>query len=147
MNGMMADLGVHLDGGTSFGADRTEYKPEEAWNFELGASFHKAGFRADANAFYITALRQQLTVFPPGMSTGRMMTNAGKSRSYGVEAQVRYSKGGFAGHAAWGWNNARFTEYVDGTADYAGKRIPYSPAPESAPLPGTRRIRWWSPSM
>ena len=128
MNGMMADLGVHLDGGTSFGADRTEYQPEEAWNFELGASFHKGGFRADANAFYITALRQQLTVFPPGMSTGRMMTNAGKSRSYGVEAQVSYNHGGLMAHAAYGWNNARFTEYVDGTADYAGKRIPYSPA-------------------
>ena len=128
MNGMMADLGVHLDGGTSFGADRTEYQPEEAWNFELGFGYRKGGFSAAANAFYITALRQQLTVFPPGMSTGRMMTNAGKSRSYGVEVQVRYSKGGFVGHAAWGWNNARFVSFSDGNADYAGKRIPYSPA-------------------
>lgn len=128
MNGMMDDLGVHFDDErVSIGADRTEYKPEEAWNFELGASFHKDGFRADVNAFYITALRQQLTVFPPGMSTGRMMTNAGKSRSYGVEAQVSYNKGGFAAHAAWGWNNARFTEYTDGTVSYAGNRIPYSP--------------------
>lgn len=128
MNGMMDDLGVHFDNErVSIGADRTEYKPEEAWNFELGASFHKGGFRADVNAFYITALRQQLTVFPPGMSTGRMMTNAGKSRSYGVEAQVSYNKGGFAAHAAWGWNNARFTEYTDGTVSYAGNRIPYSP--------------------
>ncbi len=129
MNGMMDDLGVHLDNGSvSMGADRTEYQPEEAWNFELGASFHKGGFRADASAFYITALRQQLTVFPPGMSTGRMMTNAGKSRSYGVEAQVSYNHGGFMAHAAYGWNNARFTEYVDGDANYAGNRIPYSPA-------------------
>ncbi len=129
MNGMMDDLGVHLDNGSiSIGADRTEYQPEEAWNFELGASFHKGGFRADANAFYITALRQQLTVFPPGMSTGRMMTNAGKSRSYGVEAQVSYNHGGFMAHAAYGWNNASFTEYVDGDANYAGNRIPYSPA-------------------
>lgn len=129
MNGMMDDLGVHLDNShVSMGADRTEYQPEEAWNVELGASFHKGGFRADANAFYITALRQQLTVFPPGMSTGRMMTNAGKSRSYGVEAQVSYNHGGFMAHAAYGWNNARFTEYVDGDANYAGNRIPYSPA-------------------
>ena len=57
-----------------------------------------------------------------------MMTNAGKSRSYGVEAQVSYNHGGLMAHAAYGWNNARFTEYVDGNADYAGKRIPYSPA-------------------
>lgn len=129
MNGMMADLGVHLDSGsTSIGADRTEYQPEEAWNFELGIQYRREGFSAGANAFYISALRQQLTVFPPGMSTGRMMTNAGKSRSYGVEAQLMYRKGGFQGHASWGWNNARFTEYTDGTADYAGKRIPYSPA-------------------
>ena len=117
MNGMMDEVGVHLDNGSiSIGADRTEYQPEEAWNFELGASFHKGGFRADA------------TVFPPGMSTGRMMTNAGKSRSYGVEAQVSYNHGGFMAHAAYGWNNARFTEYVDGDANYAGNRIPYSPA-------------------
>lgn len=128
MNGMMDDLGVHLDNGSSpIGADRTEYKPEEAWNFEAGFSFVKGGFSAHASAFFIAALNQQLTVFPPGMSTGRMMTNAGKSRSYGAEVQVRYSKGGFMAHAAWGWNDARFTEYIDGTVNYAGKRVPYSP--------------------
>lgn len=128
MNGMMADMGVYMDLPTvSVGADKTEYQPEEAWTLEVGATYRKDGFQASANAFWIEALRQQLTVFPPGKSTGRMMTNAGKSRSIGAEVQVQYRKGGFSTHLSWGWNNARFLEFSDGQADYAGNRIPYSP--------------------
>ena len=129
MNGMMADMGVYPDRpAVSIGADKTEYRPEEAWNFELGAGYGKNGLRMNASLYYIAALRQQLTVFPPGMSTGRMMTNAGKSRSFGAEASALYRKGGFHAHAAYSWNNARFVEFRDGQADYGGKRIPYSPA-------------------
>lgn len=129
MDGMMADMGVHLDIPTvSVGADKTEYQPEEAWNFEAGLSYAKGGFRASFDAFYMDILRQQLTVFPPGKSTGRMMVNAGRSRSYGTEAQLSYSRGGFGSMLSWGWNDARFTEFNDGLADYAGNRIPYSPA-------------------
>lgn len=128
MNGLMADLGVYLDRPmASSVADNTEYQPEELWNFEAGVSFKGEHLRADATAFYSGAVNQQLTVFPPGMTTGRMMTNAGRSRSYGVEMQVSYEYGGFRGRASWGWNDARFTVFDDGQADYSGNRIPHSP--------------------
>lgn len=128
MNGLMADLGVYLDRPTvSAVADNTEYQPEELWNFEAGFGYRGEHFRADATAFYASAVNQQITVFPPGMTTGRMMTNAGRSRSYGVELQASYEYGGFRSRASWGWNDARFTFFDDGQADYSGNRIPYSP--------------------
>lgn len=128
MNGLMADLGVYLDRPmVSAVAGNTEYQPEELWNFETGAAYHGKHLRAEATVFLAEAFNQQLTVFPPGMSTGRMMTNAGRSRSYGVEAQLSYERGGFLGHASWGWNNARFVSFNDGNTIYDGNRIPYSP--------------------
>lgn len=129
MNGLMADLGVYLDRpAVSVGAGNTEYKPEEAWNVEAGIRIRPGrSFRADVSAFVIDAVNQQLTVFPPGLSTGRMMTNAGRSLSYGVEAEADWTPGKFHGHLSYGWNRARFTEYSDGNKDYAGMRIPYSP--------------------
>lgn len=128
MNGLMADLGVYLDRpAVSVGAGNTEYKPEEAWNAEGGFRYGAGSFRAELSAYLIAAVNQQLTVFPPGMSTGRMMTNAGRSLSYGVEAQASWTPGHFFSHLSYSWNRARFTEFSDGNNDYAGKRIPYSP--------------------
>ena len=129
MNGLMADLGVYLDRPTvSVLAGHTEYQPEEMWNVEAGARYRGKHFTASATLFYAHAVNQQLTVFPPGMTTGRMMTNAGRSRSLGAELEASYRKGAFHARASWGWNDARFIEFHDGQADYAGKRIPYSPA-------------------
>lgn len=71
---------------------------------------------------------QQLTVFPPGKSTGRMMANAGRSRSLGTEAEAEWMPGEFCLKASYAWCDARFIEYNDGNHDYAGNRIPYVPA-------------------
>lgn len=129
MNGLMADLGVYLDRpSVSVGAGHTEYRPEEAWNVELGFRYTRGTvFHASVSAFLIDAVNQQLTVFPPGMSTGRMMANAGRSLSCGVEAEADWTPGFFHAHLSYGWNRARFTAFSDGNNDYAGKRIPYSP--------------------
>lgn len=116
MNGLMADLGVYLDRpAVSAVAGNTEYQPEELWNWELGLGYKGKHLTAQFTAFYDYALNQQITVFPPGLTTGRMMTNAGKSQIYGAEAQAAYRKGGFTGRASWSWNR------------YIGRRIPYSP--------------------
>lgn len=71
---------------------------------------------------------QQITVFPSGKSTGRMMANAGNSRSIGAEAEFGYGFRNFSLSAAYGFCDARFTDYNDGLSDYTGNRIPYSPA-------------------
>lgn len=111
-------------------ADIISYDPEKSWNFEFGGHFSTRDrlFTADAALFWIECFDQQLTVFPAGQTTGRMMTNAGRSRSFGVEfsfnatlAKNLYLSG------AYGYTNARFREFIDGSNNYAGNRIPYAP--------------------
>lgn len=129
MNGLMADLGVYFDKPvTSAGAGNTEYKPESAWNYELGSRFDSgSGLSIGAGAYVMDCRNQQLTVFPAGQSIGRMMTNAGRSRSCGAELESRWKRERFGCTLAYGWTRAIFLEYKDNNTDYAGKRIPYSP--------------------
>ncbi len=129
MTALMKDLGVYLDNlPASVGAENTRYKPESAWNFETGVRLVKENFRAEATLYYMDVRNQQLTVFPPGKSTGRMMTNAGASRSLGAEAELDWRPGDFHFHASYAWCDARFVSYNDGNHDYSGNRIPYVPA-------------------
>ena len=132
MNGLMADLGVYLDDpGVAVTADDTAYRPEKTWNYEIGGSLdvNRGGHRlsASATAFYIACRDQQITLFPPGKSTGRMMANVGRSRSIGVEASASYSYKGLDLSASYGYTDARFMKYDDGNNDYSGNHIPYSP--------------------
>lgn len=119
MTALMKDLGVYLDKEMmSVVADNTEYDPEKAWNFELGARYGKGSFRADAALYWLEVRDQQLTVFPPGMTTGRMMTNAGRSRSLGAESQLDWHPGRWRLHASYGYCHATME----------GKGLPYVPA-------------------
>lgn len=128
MNAVMSDLGVYLDRQfVSVSADNTEYDPESAWNMEIGARLREGAFSAGASAYYIDVHNQQLTVFPPGMSTGRMMTNAGHSRSLGVETELGWNPERFRSHLSWSWTDARFVSYNDGNNDYSGNQLPYVP--------------------
>lgn len=76
-------------------ADVVTYKPEKSWNYEVGAHLstpsHKV--QADLALFYIDCRDQQLTVFPEGQVTGRLMTNAGRTRSFGGEASLLATSG------------------------------------------------------
>ncbi len=106
------------------------YKPESSWNYEAGAhiSDPSGSLSAQAALFYIDCRDQQVTMFPDGTTTGRIMANAGRSRSYGVELTVRYSPiERLAVTASYGFTDARFTEFNDGINDYSGKYIPYAP--------------------
>lgn len=112
----------------------TSYKPEKSWNYEIGGHFSCAGGRVltDLTAFYIDCRDQQLTVFPDGTTTGRMMTNAGRTRSTGVEASItarptsRWNL-----RASYGFTDARFLRYTDfengEEVSYKNKIIPYAP--------------------
>ena len=129
MTALMKDLGVYLDTPTvSVGAENTRYKPETAWNYETGLRFVKETFRVEGSVYYMDVRNQQLTVFPPGKSTGRMMTNAGVSRSLGAEAEAEWRPGAFEFRASYAWCDARFVHYNDGNNDYSGNRVPYVPA-------------------
>lgn len=133
MTRLMELCGVHLPGDEdSLGAENTVYKPEFSDNFELGGmlDLHPGSMRLTLSTviYYVLGRNQQITVFPQGMSTGRMMKNAGLSRSTGVELSLSLQKGAFRCDAAWGFSDARFLRYKDGNNDYSGKRIPYVPA-------------------
>lgn len=134
MEDMMSDLGVSFDD-NGFGAydvsDVITYKPERCWNFELGADgVVQAGggtLSAGVSLFLIETFDQQLTVFP-SEGTGRMMTNAGRSRSLGAELNASWHCGPLAVDAAYGHTDARFVRYDNGREDFSGKYVPYIPS-------------------
>lgn len=135
-NQMKADLlgalGLYMD---NMLADYTiddviGYKPEHNWNIETGAhlSLFDKLMTADVALFHIDCRDQQLTVFPKGKTTGRMMTNAGHSHSYGAEIALSANIARQIKLAAtYGYTNATFTEYVSGNDDFAGQYVPYVP--------------------
>ena len=110
--------------------DLMSYRPEQSWNLELGGHFSclEGAVRGDFALFAIFVRNQQLTVFPAGQSTGRMMTNAGRTRSLGGELSLQLSPWRTLDlNLACGYTDARFVRYDDGQQDYAGRRIPYAP--------------------
>lgn len=128
MTGRSLDLSEY-DSGIS--AEDISYEPETCYNYELGGEFL---FRRRAHAlrlattfYHIDCRDQQITVFPLGDGTGRMMANAGKSRSNGIEAELSWAWRGWDVRLSGSFTDARFVEYDDGVDDYSGNDIPYSP--------------------
>lgn len=111
------------------------YKPEVSWNYEIGAHLNLFGnmFHWDIAAFYMQVRNQQLSVMAGNYGFGRMMVNAGKSHSCGLETTLRGQL--VDGHLDWnfnyGYTRAIFDEYVDGEGEnqisYKDKRVPYVP--------------------
>lgn len=107
------------------------YKPEKAWNIELGTHIQAwyNRIKLDADIFYMDCRDRQLTVFPPGLTTGRMMTNAGHTRNYGTEVTAAITSTSHTTvNVNYGFTHATFAQYNDGKTDYIGKRVPYAPA-------------------
>ena len=114
------------------------YKPEESWNYEFGAHLNLLdGLHLDLTGYYMQIRNQQLSVFASQYGFGRMMVNAGKSYSCGIEATLRGSA--FDNRLTWGatygYTRAVFKDYVDSTSvdgqlkavDYKDKRVPFVP--------------------
>ena len=114
-------------------ASITTYDPEYSWNYEVGGhlEFAEKRLRWDFAAFWIECRDQQLTVFPDGLTTGRMMSNAGKSRSRGFETTLEWRRRdahrGLSVVGNYGYTHAKFVEFNDGVNDYAGNYLPYAP--------------------
>jgi len=120
------------------------YRPEESWNYELGTHLNllQGRLQADLSGFYMQIRNQQLSVMAGNYGFGRMMVNAGRSYSCGLEAQLR---GRFADNRldwalSYGYTRSIFKEYTDSVAavaadgtsgyvlaDYKDKRVPYVP--------------------
>jgi outer membrane receptor protein involved in Fe transport len=103
------------------------YKPEESWNYEVGTHLNLFDglLRADLSIYYMQIRNQQLSIMEPNSNYGRMMVNAGKSHSCGMEAALH----GNAFNKALDWSatyaftNAKFDEYDN----YKGKYVPFVP--------------------
>ncbi len=116
------------------------YRPEVSWNYEVGTHLNDLFSQAvqlDLSAYYMQVRNLQLSVMAGNYGFGRMMVNAGKSYSCGIEASLR-------GHAmsnrlswslSYGYTHAAFKEYKDsvmtnGTrtmVDYGKKKVPFVP--------------------
>ena len=111
------------------------YRPEQSWNYELGGhlTFLDRTLRVDYTFFYMNTKDQQLARFSDS-GMGRVMVNAGKSRSCGAELSVRSSL--FSNRLnlslAYGYTDARLTEHDLGQTegervDYSDNRVPFVP--------------------
>lgn len=124
---MMREMGF----GAAYDVDKVvSYKPEYSWNYEFGGHFScmDGAVRGDFALFWIDCRDQQLTVFPEGTTTGRMMTNAGRTRSLGGELSLQISPWqNLDINAAYGYTDARFVRYNDGKQDFRDNRLPYAP--------------------
>ncbi|MBQ6079447.1 MAG: TonB-dependent receptor [Muribaculaceae bacterium] len=106
------------------------YDPEKAWNYEIGGHFEcwDGRVQSDMDVFFMDCRDRQLTVFPPGTTTGRMMTNAGKTHSWGGEFAMTVAPTERTHlNVSYGFTRATFKDYNDGRNDYEGKRVPYAP--------------------
>lgn len=111
--------------------DIVSYDPEQSWNYEVGGHLHilSGDLKADWTLFFIDCRDQQLTVFPEGQTTGRMMTNAGRTHSYGAELSiVAQPLRELLLSGSYGYTHAKFVSYKSGTSDYSGNYVPYSPS-------------------
>lgn len=115
------------------------FKPETSWNYEVGTHLNLLdnSLHLDASLFYMQIRDQQLSVMADDFGYGRMMTNAGKSHSCGLELSARGNA--FDNHLAYslgyGFTSAEFDEYSDSVEvnginkliSYEDKKVPYVP--------------------
>ena len=118
------------------------YKPEESWNYELGTHLNlfDGQVHFDLALYYMQIRNQQLSIMSPEFNYGRIMVNAGRSHSCGLEMSLR---GKLIDNALdWGltyaYTNAKFDEYKDDPLawsvestyhvhDFSGCYVPYVP--------------------
>ncbi|MDT3388941.1 MAG: TonB-dependent receptor [Bacteroidota bacterium] len=115
------------------------YKPETSWNYEVGTHLNLFNnqLQFDLSAFYMQIRNQQISKMAGNYGFGRMMTNAGKSMSCGLEASLRGQA--VNNHLAWtlnyGLTHAQFEEYSDTITasgkqtviNYKNNKVPFVP--------------------
>lgn len=125
---LMEELGRPVD----YDVDKmVKYRPEVSWNYELGGHFSVDQGRVYSSfaLFLIECRDQQLTMFPEGTTTGRVMANAGRTRSTGGEFTLNYNPTErWRFNLAYGYTHATFRKFSDGREDYRGNHVPYAPS-------------------
>ena len=103
------------------------YKPEESWNYEVGAHLNlfDSHVHLDLALYYMQIRNQQLSIMEPNSNYGRIMVNAGKSHSCGLEATLRgrLLDNTLDWGVTYGFTNAKFDEYDS----YKDNYVPFVP--------------------
>ncbi len=135
LKGMSAILDKHTPAQPAI--QTLAYKPEYTWSYELGTHLNLLGndLQLDFSTFYMKTRDQQLARFAES-GMGRVLVNAGRSRSCGVEVALRSMllADRLQLAATYGYTQAVFTNYNLGTnqqggetIDYTDNRVPYVP--------------------
>lgn len=113
-------------------AEQVAYRPETSWNIEAGThiTMLERTLLVDASVFFIRTHNQQISRFVES-GLGRMMVNAGRSRSLGGEVSARWHPtAAWMLRASYGYSHATFRHYVmdDATGqDLRGNAVPFTP--------------------
>jgi outer membrane receptor protein involved in Fe transport len=105
------------------------YRPETSWNYETGlrSELIENRLQAELTLFYMDVEDLQITKFVDGGS-GRILSNAGKARSFGTELSLRAALSDeFAADFNYGYTNAVFRDYNNEREDFKGNHLPYVP--------------------
>jgi iron complex outermembrane receptor protein len=118
-------------------ADNLSYDAEYSWNAEIGMKHaFEGGAELNLAAFHTTVRDKQITETIPGAA--QHISNAGKAKSYGIEAELSAPLGrGWQIAANAGWQRARATSF-DTTSqdmatgavvavDWSGNALPMAP--------------------
>jgi len=109
--------------------DVAAYSPEKSWNYEIGARSEliKDRLHSELTFFFMDISDVQLTKFV-NSGNGRILTNAGKAQSYGIELSLRARIiNGLTADANYGFTRATFRDYNNGIEDFKDNFIPYTP--------------------
>mgnify|MGYP006361603917 FL=1 len=117
-------------------AKTIQYKPETSWNYEIGTHLNLFNglIHLDVATFYMQIRNQQLSVMAGNYGFGRIMTNAGRSHSTGMEMTLRGAAA--SDHLnytlSYSFTSAEFDKYRDSTStgevvDYKNKHVPFVP--------------------
>ena len=106
------------------------YKPEYCWSYELGTHLNlfERRFLADMSVFFMDIRNQQISKMVDS-GLGRIMTNAGESRSYGCEVSLQgyLCDNHLILRANYGYTHSKFRKYDTGANNYKGNLVPFIP--------------------
>lgn len=118
-----------------------EYDPETSWNYEAGAHLNllESRLQADIAVYYMQVSNLQLSKMATNSGFGRMMVNAGKSSSCGLELALRSQAldDRLAWAVTYSYTRATFREHKDmvqlpgvnglSEYDFKGNYVPFVP--------------------
>lgn len=125
-----ASRGIRTGGFNALSAttNYAAFEPEKNWSYEMGFK----GWAMDKRLRYSVAAYfmeiEDMQVMQMPMPGVMYITSAATAQSKGIELDVDYLLGhGWQLKGGLAWNRTRFDRFIDGTADYSGKRNPFAP--------------------